>query len=144
MKPIIPNLTRPKGDPKILEAGPSSFTWADRAARDLGWISIGLGLTQLFGARMLTRKLGMWGWEGMTRACGAREIASGCRAEGSREEVGCDRSDANLHGERVEVRASVDGLPLRSVGQVRLRRHGRLHGRAHPRGRGRRPGGRGR
>lgn len=77
MKPIIPNLTRPKGDPKILEVGPSSLTWADRIARDIGWISIGLGLTQLVGARMLTRKLGLWGCEGMTRACGAREIASG-------------------------------------------------------------------
>jgi hypothetical protein len=77
MKPIIPNLTRPKGDPKILEVGPSSFTWADRLARNLGWVSIGLGVVELFGARALTRQVGLSGWERMTRACGAREIASG-------------------------------------------------------------------
>ena len=77
MKPLVPNLTRPTGDPQVLQAGPSSFSWADRLARDLGWISIGIGLAQIFAARTLTRKVGLYGYEGMTRACGAREIASG-------------------------------------------------------------------
>ncbi len=59
MKPIIPNLTRPKGDPKILATGPSSFTWADRLARNLGWVSIGIGVAELFGARAMTRHVGL-------------------------------------------------------------------------------------
>lgn len=77
MKPLIPNLTRPKGDPKILATGPSSLSWADRLGRNLGWFSIGLGVAELFAARTLTRTVGLHGWEGMARACGAREIASG-------------------------------------------------------------------
>lgn len=77
MKPIIVNLTRPKGDPKIVEAGPSSLTWADRVARDLGWISIGLGLTQIFAANRLSRAVGLTGSESMMRAFGVREIGSG-------------------------------------------------------------------
>jgi hypothetical protein len=77
MNTLISNLTRPKGDPKVLSTGPSSLTWADRLARNLGWFSIGLGVAELFGARSLNRKLGLYGMDGVTRAFGAREIASG-------------------------------------------------------------------
>ena len=39
----ISNIARSKGDPKILNSGPSSLGAADRLARALGWFSIGLG-----------------------------------------------------------------------------------------------------
>ncbi|KAA2238167.1 cyclase dehydrase [Salinarimonas soli] len=54
---------------------PDSAT--DALARGLGWFSIGLGLTELFGARSLTRALGMEGQETLVRAYGVREIATG-------------------------------------------------------------------
>ncbi len=73
----ISNVVRPKGDPKVLERGPSSIGPSDQLARCLGWFSIGLGLTELFAPRSLTRALGMRGKEGLVRAYGAREIMSG-------------------------------------------------------------------
>jgi hypothetical protein len=76
----LTNIVRSKGDPKVLQTGPSSLGSGDRLTRALGWFSIGLGLTQLLSPRSLTRRLGMRGAEPMTRLCGAREIASGMLA----------------------------------------------------------------
>jgi hypothetical protein len=46
-------------------------------ARALGWFSIGLGLAELLAPRTLARFLGIEGREGLLRAYGAREIATG-------------------------------------------------------------------
>jgi len=46
-------------------------------ARGLGWFSIGLGVVQLLAPRQVSRFIGMPGSEGMIRACGVREIATG-------------------------------------------------------------------
>lgn len=73
----IGNISRSPGDPKVLETGPSSLKPADRLGRALGWFSMGLGLTELLAPKMLTRWLGIEGKEGLVRAYGAREIASG-------------------------------------------------------------------
>lgn len=54
-----------------------SRTPNERLAKGLGWFSIGLGLVELFAARSLTRTLGMEGHEGVVRAYGARELATG-------------------------------------------------------------------
>ncbi|WP_342587605.1 hypothetical protein [Pararhizobium arenae] len=70
-------MSRPAGDPRLIEAGPSSFGSADRLARDLGWFSIGLGLVELFAAEKITGALGMRGNENLVRAFGVREVASG-------------------------------------------------------------------
>jgi hypothetical protein len=48
-----------------------------RLARGIGWFSIALGVSQLFGARRYTRGLGVKGKESIVRALGAREIAHG-------------------------------------------------------------------
>ena len=77
MLSTLSNVTRSPGDPKVIETGPSSLKPADRAGRMLGWVSMGLGLTELFAPKLLTRWLGMEGKEGLVRAYGAREIASG-------------------------------------------------------------------
>lgn len=71
------NISRSPGDPKVIETGPSSLKPADRFGRALGWFSLGLGLTELFAPKVLTRWLGVEGKEGLVRAYGAREIASG-------------------------------------------------------------------
>ena len=71
------NITRSPGDPKVIEAGPSSLKPADSLGRALGWLSMGLGLTELLAPKVLTRWLGVEGKEGLVRAYGAREIASG-------------------------------------------------------------------
>jgi hypothetical protein len=71
------NLVRSQGDPKIVTAGPRSLPPEDRIARALGWVSIGLGITELMMAPQITRALGMCGQEALVRAFGAREIASG-------------------------------------------------------------------
>ncbi|WP_313087745.1 transcriptional regulator [Pseudomonas sp.] len=46
-------------------------------ARGLGWFSIGLGLAEVLMPGKLARLLGVPGNEGLIRACGAREIATG-------------------------------------------------------------------
>jgi hypothetical protein len=73
----IANIFRSKGDPQLLKSGHSSLTAADNLARVLGWFSIGLGLTELFGARKMARALGMEGSETLIRFFGVREIGAG-------------------------------------------------------------------
>ncbi len=46
-------------------------------ARGLGWFSIGLGVAELVMPGKLARFLGVPGNEGLIRACGAREVATG-------------------------------------------------------------------
>jgi hypothetical protein len=50
---------------------------AHRVARGLGWLSIGLGLTELTFAEGICRLLGVRGRAGLVRALGAREIVTG-------------------------------------------------------------------
>ena len=73
----ISNITRSKGDPKVVHSGPSSLGASDRLARALGWFSLGLGLAELIAPRSITRALGMEGKEALVRTYGVREIASG-------------------------------------------------------------------
>jgi len=68
---------RSAGDPKVTMTGPSSFGPVDRMARNLGWLSWGLGAAELFGSQRIARTLGMEGRESLIRAYGAREIAAG-------------------------------------------------------------------
>lgn len=57
-----------------------SMSPADKLARGLGWLSLGMGLYQLVAPRRLSRALGMPHRENKIRACGAREILSGIGA----------------------------------------------------------------
>lgn len=72
----VTRIARSDGDPRIERKGPSSLTGADRLARTLGWISIGLGVIQLVAPGKLARTLGLDGKEGLIRSYGARELAS--------------------------------------------------------------------
>lgn len=71
------HIARSEGDPRIEQKGPSSITGPDRLARALGWFSIGLGIAELVAPGRIARTLGLDGKEGLIRAYGAREIASG-------------------------------------------------------------------
>lgn len=71
------NMTRAKGDPKILATGPSSLGASDRLARNLGWFSLGLGATELLAPGMLARWLGLYGRESRLRFFGLREVLAG-------------------------------------------------------------------
>ena len=73
----ISNISRPEGDPKVLQSGRSSLGPSDQLSRALGWFSIALGVTELVSPRRITQPLGMEGNEGLVRAYGAREIGSG-------------------------------------------------------------------
>jgi hypothetical protein len=73
----LANIARSEGDPKVLRSGPSSLGTSDQLAKVLGWFSIGLGLAELIAPSRITNALGMQGKEGLVRAYGAREIASG-------------------------------------------------------------------
>jgi hypothetical protein len=84
----VANMVRPKGDPRILETGPSSVYPEDRVAKSLGWFSIGLGLLEIVAARRVSRALGMHGMEPLVRAFGAREIASGVTTLSTERETG--------------------------------------------------------
>ncbi len=57
-----------------------SLTTADRMARLLGWFSIGLGLAELIAPGRIAKAVGLEGKEGLLRAYGGREIASGVGA----------------------------------------------------------------
>src|SRR5215510_3008780 len=49
-----------------------------KIARGLGWLSIGLGVAELVAPRRLAKLIGVRGnYNGLLRAIGAREIASG-------------------------------------------------------------------
>ncbi|MFN7101827.1 MAG: hypothetical protein ACK4N1_04315 [Pseudorhizobium sp.] len=74
---FIANAVQRSDNPRILSSGPSSLDASDRLARNLGWFSIGLGITQIVAARSLSRTLGIPESENLIRAFGAREIASG-------------------------------------------------------------------
>lgn len=73
----LSNITRSRGDPKVLSTGPSSLGAPDQLGRALGWFSLGLGLLQLLSPSSVTRAVGLEGREGLVRAYGAREIGSG-------------------------------------------------------------------
>jgi hypothetical protein len=85
---FLTNITRSEGDPQVIKSGPSSFSASDRLARNLGWFSIGLGITQIFAAEKITRLLGMQGKESLVRAFGAREIGSGVMTLSVEKEMG--------------------------------------------------------
>ena len=92
------------GDPRVLEAGPGSRTGADQLTRALGWLSIGLGVTQLLGPRKYARALGIEGGERAVRATGLREIGHGVltlsteRRAGLWSRVGGDALDLGMLG----------------------------------------------
>jgi hypothetical protein len=67
-------LSHPRPTPRAHLARRGS---AGRMAEGLGWFSIGLGLLELTAARPLARGLGIRGAEGLIRAYGAREVATG-------------------------------------------------------------------
>ncbi|MFL6798350.1 MAG: hypothetical protein ACJ8F3_13150 [Xanthobacteraceae bacterium] len=68
---------RHEGDPRVLQSGPSSLSGSDRLGKALGWFSLALGIAEMVAPERITRALGMRGKEGLVRAYGAREIASG-------------------------------------------------------------------
>jgi hypothetical protein len=84
----LSDITRSKGDPKVLRTGPSSLGTADRLARGLGWYSIGLGLVELLAPHAITRALGLRGREGLVRAFGVRELGHGILSLSVDKQVG--------------------------------------------------------
>jgi hypothetical protein len=84
----LANILRSKGDPQIIESGPSSLTAADNLARGLGWFSIGLGLTELLAAGRMARAFGLEGSETLIRLFGAREVSAGMAALSTERKFG--------------------------------------------------------
>jgi hypothetical protein len=70
------HIARSEGDPKVEQKGPSSLPGSDRLARMLGWMSVGLGVTELVAPGRLARALGLEDKQGLIRAYGLRELAS--------------------------------------------------------------------
>jgi hypothetical protein len=76
----------------------SASPGAPTAAKSMGWFGVALGLTELLAARKLTGALDIRGREGVVRAMGVREIASGAliarnRRRGMWSRVGGDVLD---------------------------------------------------
>jgi hypothetical protein len=82
------NIVRSEGDPKVVHSGPSSMGTSDSLAKGLGWFSLGLGITEMFAPRPITRALGMEGKEGLVRAFGAREILHGILCLSADKQIG--------------------------------------------------------
>lgn len=49
----------------------------DKLAKSLGYLSIGLGIAELFAPKAISNAIGIRGLEGVIRAYGARELATG-------------------------------------------------------------------
>jgi hypothetical protein len=84
----VANMLRSKGDPQIIETGPSSLTAADNLARGLGWFSVGLGLAELFAATRLARAFGLERSETLIRTFGVREIGAGMATLSTEKKAG--------------------------------------------------------
>lgn len=101
------NIVRTKGDPKIVEGGPSLRQPADQLARALGWFSIGLGVFELFAPRRVTKTLGMEGHETLVRAFGVREILTGIMSLSIEKNAGLR---ARVGGDGLDAAALLSGL----------------------------------
>ena len=119
---LLTNLTqriaRSPGDPKVMRKGPSSLTDADQLARTLAMFSFGLGMTEVLAPGRITRAVGLEGKEGLIRAYGAREIASGIPTFSIDKQVG------------LLMRLAGDALDIATVLPALRRRRGRRRGRA--------------
>ncbi|MBO4225781.1 hypothetical protein [Bradyrhizobium neotropicale] len=101
------NVVRSKGDPKLVEGGPSLKRPPDQLARALGWFGIGLGIMEFVAPRRVTETLGMEGHETMVRAFGVREILAGVMS------LSVDRNAglwARVGGDGLDAAALVSGL----------------------------------
>ena len=104
---VVANMTRPKGDPKIIRSGPSSLSGAERLGRALGWFSIGLGLVELLAPARITRTLGMEGKESLVRAFGAREIGHGIVSLSNDQHIGLW---SRVAGDGIDIATLMTGL----------------------------------
>jgi hypothetical protein len=107
--PVLANALRSKGDPTIIESGPSSMQTEDRIAKSIGWFSVGLGLVELLAPGRVTRVLGMQGSEGIVRAFGARELASGIATLSTEKEAGLW---SRVGGDAMDLAALSNGLSI--------------------------------
>jgi len=101
------NIVRTKGDPQIIEAGPTLKGPADQLARALGWFSIGLGAMELLAPRRITETLGMEGSETLVRAFGVREILAGVMSLSVDKNAGLW---ARVGGDGLDAAALLSGL----------------------------------
>jgi len=76
-------------------------------ARALGWFSLGLGITELLAPRRITQALGMEGHEGLVRAYGAREIASGILTLSTEQQLGLW---SRVAGDGVDIATLLAGM----------------------------------
>ncbi|WP_206435965.1 hypothetical protein [Altericroceibacterium xinjiangense] len=82
------SIAREPGDPEVVETGHSSLTGLDKAARALGWFSLGLGLAEVFAAGKIADTLGVEGKEGLIRTYGVRELGAGMMSLSLNKETG--------------------------------------------------------
>ena len=101
------NIVRSKGDPEIVESGPSLKRPQDQLARALGWFSLGLGVVELLAPRRVTETLGMEGSETMVRAFGVREIVAGIMSLSVEKNAGLW---ARVGGDGLDAAALLSGL----------------------------------
>ncbi|MBW7963304.1 hypothetical protein [Bradyrhizobium sp. BR 10261] len=101
------NIVRSKGDPTIVESGPSLKRPQDQLARALGWFSLGLGVVELLAPRRVTETLGMEGSETMVRAFGVREIVAGIMSLSVEKNAGLW---ARVGGDGLDAAALLSGL----------------------------------
>jgi hypothetical protein len=74
---VIANMMRTGNDPRIRRSGRSSLSASDRLARNLGWFSLALGLTEVVAGGRIARALGLRDKASWIRSYGLREIGSG-------------------------------------------------------------------
>ncbi|HEX6706708.1 MAG TPA: hypothetical protein VF169_18260 [Albitalea sp.] len=98
---------------------------ADRAARALGWFSVGLGLAELLAPRALGRAIGLRDGDGLLQAYGLREIATGVGLLTARNKapwlwarVGGDALDLATLGAMAEPRRAGTAAAIAAVAGV--------------------------
>jgi hypothetical protein len=107
----LSNVARSPSDPKVQHSGPSSLTPADNLARFLGWFSLALGVTELVAPGKITQALGLEGKEGLVRAYGAREMASGIQTLSMDKHVGLA---GRIVGDLIDIATLMPALSSRN------------------------------
>ena len=108
MTNLTHSIARRPRDPRVLKSGHSSLTNSHRAARALGWFSLGLGMAELLVPGRLARKLGMEGQQGLIRAYGVREIGAGVLSLSLNKQAGLS---SRVLGDALDMATLLYALP---------------------------------
>ncbi|MGZ8408802.1 MAG: hypothetical protein ACXWVS_02570 [Hyphomicrobium sp.] len=109
--PYLANVTRRKGDPKIISTGQSSLKPADRMVRNLGWFSLALGAAEIAFAPRVNAALGLRRSSSLPVIFGLREIMQGMLCLSVEKRVG---AWSRVAGDTLDIAVLMNALDRRN------------------------------